>query len=63
VDEDRSWPPSAPTPQLSPTGRVCVESDCETRLSIYNPNEFCAWHQPMIFERMRAELPDDWKRG
>jgi len=35
---------TAPPPVTMPRGRVCAESGCATRLSIYNPEPFCALH-------------------
>jgi len=35
-------------------GRVCANSDCSTRLSIYNDGEFCARHEPMTTLRTRG---------
>ncbi|MDH3752628.1 MAG: hypothetical protein OEU32_02050 [Acidimicrobiia bacterium] len=40
-------------------GRVCLESGCGTRLSIYNELDYCAVHQPMVFPRMRGVILDD----
>jgi len=37
-------------------GRVCVQSDCATILSIYNPTKFCAVHaQSAACGRHRAQ--------
>jgi hypothetical protein len=35
-------------------GRVCSNSECRTRLSIYNDGEFCARHEPMTTLRTRG---------
>ncbi|MEJ7584722.1 MAG: hypothetical protein WKF43_11705 [Acidimicrobiales bacterium] len=35
-------------------GRVCADSGCETKLSIYNDGEHCSLHQPMETPRMRG---------
>jgi hypothetical protein len=37
-----------------PTGRVCGEENCRTRLSIYNDGDFCARHEPMTSTRTRG---------
>jgi hypothetical protein len=37
-----------------PTGRVCEEAGCTTRLSIYNDGDFCARHEPMTTMRTRG---------
>ncbi|MGI9603799.1 MAG: hypothetical protein ACR2QE_18085 [Acidimicrobiales bacterium] len=47
------------TRPLSTAGRVCLESDCQTRLSIYNDLEFCSLHAPMVVPRMRGKVIDD----
>lgn len=36
------------------TGRECREEECKVRLSVYNPGEYCALHQPMIVPRTRG---------
>ncbi len=43
----------------SSSGRVCAESGCETRLSVYNDQEFCSLHAPMVVPRMRGKVLDD----
>ncbi|GJM37324.1 MAG: hypothetical protein DHS20C19_06910 [Acidimicrobiales bacterium] len=40
-------------------GRVCGEVGCEAKLSIYNDQEFCALHAPMVVPRMRGKVLDD----
>ncbi|MDG2025833.1 MAG: hypothetical protein P8J50_01870 [Acidimicrobiales bacterium] len=40
-------------------GRVCGEPECEAQLSIYNEQEFCALHAPMVVPRMRGKVLDD----
>lgn len=40
-------------------GRVCGEPECEARLSIYNDQDFCALHAPMVVPRMRGKVLDD----
>jgi hypothetical protein len=35
-------------------GRICAESGCETKLSIYNDGEHCSLHAPMITPRTRG---------
>jgi hypothetical protein len=37
-----------------PTGRVCGQEGCSTRLSIYNDGDFCARHEPMTTMRTRG---------
>ena len=44
---------------LAPTGRVCGEPGCATRLSVYNEHEHCALHQPMVVPRMRGKVLED----
>jgi hypothetical protein len=36
-------------------GRVCNESGCETRLSMYNQGKFCSAHEPMSVPRTRGK--------
>lgn len=38
-----------------PEGRVCSESGCETKLSIYNDGDFCYVHEPERVPRMRGK--------
>ncbi|NIR39031.1 MAG: hypothetical protein GWN79_17245 [Actinobacteria bacterium] len=40
-------------------GRVCGETGCETRLSVYNDQDFCSLHAPMVVPRMRGKVLDD----
>ncbi len=40
-------------------GRVCQDPDCETRLSVYNEQEFCSLHAVMVVPRMRGKVLDD----
>jgi len=40
-------------------GRVCLESECSTMLSIYNDMEFCSLHAPMVVPRMRGKVLND----
>ncbi|MEQ8719513.1 MAG: hypothetical protein RIE08_18065 [Acidimicrobiales bacterium] len=47
------------TAPRSAKGRVCVEEDCGTRLSIYNDLDYCAHHQPMVVQRMRGRVIDE----
>jgi hypothetical protein len=35
--------------------RVCRESGCETRLSIYNNGKYCFQHEPMAVPRTRGK--------
>ncbi len=44
---------------LSSMGRVCGESGCETRLSVYNDQDFCSLHAPMVVPRMRGKVLND----
>ena len=44
---------------LAPGDRVCAESDCSTRLSVYNDLDFCSLHAPMVVPRMRGKVYDD----
>lgn len=41
-------------PKSYPKGRVCRESDCGTRLSMYNPGAYCVEHEPKQAPRMRG---------
>ena len=43
----------------SQQGRVCGEPGCETQLSVYNDQEFCSLHAPMVVPRMRGKVLDD----
>lgn len=36
-------------------GRVCRQSGCDTRLSIYNNGKYCASHEPMAVPRTRGK--------
>lgn len=39
-------PDTAKNPQKTyPKGRVCAQPGCDTRLSMYNPEEYCALHE------------------
>ncbi len=38
-------------------GRVCERPDCETQLSVYNPQDFCARHRPRKRPRVRGHEP------
>jgi len=35
--------------------RVCKESGCETRLSMYNNGSYCYQHEPMVVPRTRGK--------
>lgn len=37
-------------------GRVCAESACETKLSVYNKREYCHVHAPVKFPRVRGRI-------
>jgi hypothetical protein len=43
----------------SADGRVCGEPGCSTRLSVYNEQDFCALHAPMVVPRMRGKVLND----
>lgn len=36
-------------------GRVCKESGCETRLSMYNSGKYCSQHEPLTVPRTRGK--------
>jgi len=44
---------------VAPTGRVCAEPGCETRLSMYNDGDHCALHAPMVVPRMRGRVIEE----
>ncbi len=44
-------------PKRYPGGRVCERPDCHTRLSVYNPQDFCARHRPRKRPRVRGHEP------
>jgi len=44
---------------VAAVGRVCAEPECGTRLSVYNEQEFCSLHAPMVVPRMRGKVLDD----
>lgn len=46
--------PQGRAPRRSSAGKVCVESDCSTRLSTYNHNDTCFRHSPIRFPRTRG---------
>jgi hypothetical protein len=35
-------------------GRVCAHSECDTRLSSYNPADRCYLHAPLRYARIRG---------
>ena len=35
--------------------RVCKESGCETRLSMYNSGKYCSQHEPLTVPRTRGK--------
>lgn len=37
-------------------GRVCAQTDCTTKLSIYNRREHCHAHAPVRFPRVRGRI-------
>ncbi|MHB8262997.1 MAG: hypothetical protein ACYDGY_04515 [Acidimicrobiales bacterium] len=36
-------------------GRICRQAGCKTRLSIYNPGDFCYRHEVRAAPRVRAK--------
>jgi hypothetical protein len=46
--------PRGRAPKSFPTGRVCAETDCSTRLSMYNRKDTCFRHSPIRFPRTRG---------
>ena len=44
---------------IADAGRVCGEVGCSTTLSVYNEQDFCALHAPMVVPRMRGKILDD----
>jgi hypothetical protein len=44
---------------LSDDDRVCDESGCVTKLSVYNDQDSCALHAPMVVPRMRGKVLDE----
>ena len=49
--------PVGSKPRRYPDGRVCERPDCETQLSVYNPQDFCARHRPRKRPRVRGHEP------
>ena len=49
--------PVGSKPKRYDDGRVCRRLDCETQLSIYNPQRFCALHRPRKRPRVRGHEP------
>ncbi len=43
-----------PPRKFSP-GRVCAETDCATRLSIYNESDYCSLHKVEAAPRRRRK--------
>ena len=43
-----------PPSKIERVGRICRETECDTRLSIYNKSGFCWQHQPLIFPNYRG---------
>ena len=37
-------------------GRVCAQSECETKLSRYNRREYCFAHAPVKYPRVRGRI-------
>jgi hypothetical protein len=46
---------SATPPRSFPKGRVCNETGCETRLSIYHEGQYCYRHERPTTMRMRGK--------
>ncbi len=46
--------PRGRAPRRFPTGRICVETDCSTKLSMYNRKNTCFRHSPIRFPRTRT---------
>lgn len=46
--------PQGRAPRRFAEGKVCVEPDCTTRLSIYNRDDTCFRHSPTRFPRIRG---------
>jgi hypothetical protein len=40
-------------PRVFEQGRVCMEDQCETKLSRYNWAEYCSVHQPVRYLHLR----------
>ena len=40
-------------PRRFAAGRKCAESDCETRLSVYNESDYCSLHRVGVETRKR----------
>ena len=38
--------------------RVCLDDECNTRLSRYNEYSYCSLHQPMVTPRTRGRVID-----
>lgn len=49
-------------PRRSTVGRICVEPDCSTKLSIYNRRDTCFHHSPVRFPRTRGRTPSERPR-
>ncbi|MGI8774601.1 MAG: hypothetical protein ACR2KQ_06255 [Actinomycetota bacterium] len=41
----------------APQGRVCAQSECDTRLSTYNKRDKCWAHAEMKVPRLRGRKP------
>lgn len=48
--DDRDRPP-----RRFATGRLCAESSCGTRLSVYNDSEYCSLHRLGVKPRIRGK--------
>ena len=44
---------------LASQDRICAESGCATRLSVYNDLEHCSLHAPLVVGRMRGMVLND----
>ncbi|VAW02267.1 hypothetical protein MNBD_ACTINO02-2664 [hydrothermal vent metagenome] len=48
-------PRGRPAKRFMP-GRICIEPECVTLLSTYNPNDMCFRHSPIRFPRTRGRV-------
>ena len=53
------YPNSKPSTSYS-SGRVCVDKDCQTVISIYNKFKYCNKHKPRTYPRIKGrQAPTD----
>jgi len=50
---------SSRAPKVISQERICIERDCETKLSRYNRREQCYAHAPTKFPRLRGRVVTD----